>query len=319
MKFLTGLFSALALMLLVANPAQAQSPHTFVSGSGSDTNDCLRATPCQTFTGAIAKTSVNGEITCLDTADFSVVTIVKSVTIDCHENSATNLYASTVGITIQFDNFVAPEETQRTVRLRNIALNGFTFGNGGIRITGAVAGTTVIIEDCVIDGNRGSTGRGIDDQRTGGGRLIVTNTTIRNNSGAGISVLPASGSSNIQVLLYNVRSYRNGTGAQFGNLTRVAIDQSAFTANTGAGVLTVTGAIVSVDRSMVSHNATGLQTSGGGTIAVANSNIQFNTAQGVKESGGSIFSFGNNRIGFNADLVTPLTKAGSASNDFGQQ
>jgi hypothetical protein len=175
-----------------------------------------------------------------------------------------------------------------------------------------------MIEDCVIDGHAAPPGRAIDDQRSNGGKLIVTNTTIRNNAGAGISVLPAGGSSNIQVLLNNVRAYNNGTGAQFGNLTRVMIDQSAFDGNAGAGILTVAGAIVSVDRSTITHNANGVQTNGG-AISVANSNIQFNTSQAVNNGGGTVVSFGNNRIAFNASAGTAPTPAGAASSDLGQQ
>jgi hypothetical protein len=76
---------------------------------------------------------------------------------------------------------------------------------------------------------------------------------------------------------------------------------------------------VSVDRSTITHNANGLQTSGGGTITIANSNIQLNTSQGVNVSGGTIVSFGNNRIAFNASPGTVPTAAGAVSNDLGQE
>jgi hypothetical protein len=320
MKVISAVGSMLASMLVLAGPTQAQGNLiTFVSGNGSDNNSCVRDAPCLTFSGAIAKTAVNGEMNCLDVSGFGSVVITKSITIDCHGLLAGSYYLGGTGVTIQFDSFNTSTDITKTVRLRNINFNGVQFSQSGVRITGAVTDTTVLIEDCVIDGNAGGNARGIDDARTGSGRLLVNNTTIRNNSGAGISVLPAGGASNIQVLLNNVRSLHNGTGAQFGNLTRVAIDQSAFTANAGAGILTVAGAIVSVDRSTITHNANGLQTSGGGTITVANSNIQFNTSQGVNASGGSVLSFGNNRIAFNASPGTVPTAAGAVSNDLGQQ
>ena len=41
-------------MLPVAAPAQAQVTRTWVSGTGNDNNTCSRASPCQTFTGALA-------------------------------------------------------------------------------------------------------------------------------------------------------------------------------------------------------------------------------------------------------------------------
>jgi hypothetical protein len=214
-----------------------------------------------------------------------------------------------------FDSF---NDTRRTVILRNLGLTGGEQGTNSIQINSTNAtGTTVVVDDCLIQGNFLTVGRGIDDRRAAGGKLIVTNTTIRNNTGAGISVIPASGSANIQVLLNSVRSYHNGTGAQFGNLTRVMVDQSTFSANNGAGILTVAGAVVNVDRSTISHNANGVQAVGG-VIALANSNITLNTSQGVNVSGGSVVSFGNNRIAFNASPGTAPSPAGAASSDLGQ-
>jgi hypothetical protein len=255
----------------------------------------------------------------MDAGNFNAVTITKSITIDCNTVPGGVIYNSVDlnGINIDFDSF-GPGDVRKTVRLRNLNLNGLDTGSTGVRITGALTGTTVILEDFDIEGNFANSGRGIDDQRSGGGKLIVTNTTIRNNGGAGVSVLPASGSSNIQVLLNNVRSYANGTGAQFGNLVRAMIDQSAFTANTGAGILTVAGAVVDVDRSTMSHNANGVQAVGG-LIALANSNIKLNTSQGANVTGGTVVSFGNNRIAFNASPGTAPSPAGAASSDLGQQ
>ena len=324
MKLIFGPFAAvcaaIALMLAVPNSAQAQSSRTWVSINGNDANTCTRTSPCQTFQGAITKTAVNGEINCLDAGDFNPVAIIKSVTIDCREafNSINSANFSS-GIAIQFENFNG-SDSQRTVILRHLGISGTTAGFIGIAITGGsnVPGTTVIIEDCVIQGMRFGTGRGIDDARGGGGRLIVKNTTIQNNSGAAISVLPTSNSVNVQVLLDNVRGNASGTGAQFGNLVRAAIVQSTFDANLGAGILTVSGAIANIDRSTMSHNANGVQAAGG-IITLANSNITLNTSQAVNVSGGSVVSFGNNRIAFNASPGTTPSAAGAASSDLGQQ
>jgi hypothetical protein len=291
-----------------------------VSGVGDDANPCSRTAPCKTFAGAISKTALNGEINCLDPPGFGAVTITKSITIDCHEIFASILHTATNGPNIPFDNFTAVGEVRKTVRLRNINFNGADSGLVAIRITGGAnsAGSAVIIEDCIMDGNFGGNARGISDERSGGGKLIVTNTTIRDLGGAGISVIPAAGSTNIQVLLNNVRAYRAGTGAQFGNGVRAMIDQSAFDGNAGAGILTVAGAIVNVNRSVMSHNANGVQTSGGGSIVLSNSDITLNTTQGVNVNGGTVTSFGNNRISNNAAVGTTPTLIGSTSNPSGQ-
>jgi hypothetical protein len=307
-------------MFFVAGPAHAQASRTWVSGVGDDANPCSRTAPCKTFAGAISKTALNGEINCLDPGGFGAVTITKSITIDCHEIFASILNASVNGVNIAFDNFTAAGEVRKTVRLRNINFNGVDTGLSGVRITGGTnsANSTVVIEDCLIDGNFGGLARGIDDTRSNGGRLIVTNTTIRNLGGGGFSVMPASGSVNIQVLLNNVRGYHAGTGAQFGSGTRVMIQDSAFTGNAGAGVLAQSGAIVNVNRSVMSHNANGVQTTAGGTITLSNSDIAFNTTNGVL-NGGTVNSFGNNRISNNASPGSAPTLIGSTSNPTGQQ
>jgi hypothetical protein len=318
MKFLISLFSALALVLSVAGPAQAQgNARSWVSSTGSDSNGCSRELPCATFTRAVATAGVGGEINCVDAGSFNPVAITKSITIDCHDVFAGVRFTG-IGILIDFATFAA-DDTLKRVRLRNMSLGGIDAGQFGIKITGAnSAGSTIFIEDSLIDGNNLSTARGIDDTRSGGGKLIVKNTTIRNYIGAAISVLPAGGSANIQVFLDNVRAQATGTGAQFGNLVRATIDQSAFVGNAGAGILAASGAIVNVDRSTMTQNANGVQAAGG-VIVLSNSNISLNTSQGINISGGSVFSFGNNRIVFNASPGTAPSPAGSASSDLGQQ
>jgi hypothetical protein len=73
------------LLWLHIATVHAQATWTWVSGIGDDANPCARTAPCKTFAGAISKTAVNGEINCLDPGGFGVVTITKSITIDCHE------------------------------------------------------------------------------------------------------------------------------------------------------------------------------------------------------------------------------------------
>jgi hypothetical protein len=178
---LTLLATSFAILLQAA-PVHAQAFRTWVSGVGDDANPCSRTAPCKTFAGAISKTAVNGEINCLDPGGFGAVTITKSITIDCHEAFGSILNAGTNGINIPFDNFAATD-ARKTVRLRNINFNGADTGLIGIRITGGgvVAAGSVIIEDCLIDGNfGGTTPLGIFDQRISGGKLFVSNTTVRN-------------------------------------------------------------------------------------------------------------------------------------------
>jgi hypothetical protein len=176
-------------------PAQAQACRTWVSGVGDDVNPCSRTAPCKTFAGAISKTATNGEINCLDPAGFGTLTITKSITVDCRWTQGGVLNSGLNAFNIAFNSFAATD-TQKSVRLRGVNTQGFNSGTGGVRITGGtVTGGVVVIEDSVIDGNFAGNARGVSDERTAGGELYIINTTIRNNGGTGIVVLPAAGTS----------------------------------------------------------------------------------------------------------------------------
>jgi hypothetical protein len=76
---------AAALALAVALPAasaQAQSPRTFVSAAGSDSNPCTFAAPCRHFQAAVTATTVGGEVDALDPAGYGPITITQAITIE---------------------------------------------------------------------------------------------------------------------------------------------------------------------------------------------------------------------------------------------
>src|SRR5262245_2482191 len=154
---------------------------TWVSGVGDDVNPGSRTAPCKTFAGAISRTANPGEIDCLDPGGFGAVTITKSVTLDGTGTFGSILASGTTGVIINGAGI--------NVTLRDLSINGVGANAGitGIRIVNAA---NVHIIDCMIFGfTSGATGKGIDDQRTGGGRLWVVNTVIRDNS-IGIQVKP---------------------------------------------------------------------------------------------------------------------------------
>jgi hypothetical protein len=304
--------------LMQAAPAHAQASRTWVSGVGDDVNPCSRTAPCKTFAGAISKTALNGEINCLDPGGFGTVTITKSITIDCHEIFAGVLNAGLNGINIPFDSFNTAGEVRFTVRLRNLNFNGFQTGTGGVRVTGGAThpGGAVFVEDCLIDGNFAGNARGISDERTGGGELYVSNTTIRNNGGTGIVVLPASGSTRIDAMLDNVRSQNNAAGVAINNGAKAMIFRSVFSGNTNTGIdVEGAGAEANVDESISSSNGTGVFTANGGVMRLSNTTVAFNKTNGA---GGTINSYTNNRFFGNAgaNVTTPI---GGPSTPTGQQ
>jgi hypothetical protein len=298
---------------------QGQSIRTWVSGTGDDTNPCSRSQPCSTFSGAISKTAVNGEINCLTPGGFGAVTITKSITIDCHEVFAGANHSATQGVLINYDSF-AGTDVRKSVRLRNINYQGSDTGTRGVRIIGGSgsAGSKVHVQDCLIDGNFGSIGRGIEDTRSGGGSLLVTNTTIRNLSGTAISHAPPAGAARIDVAIDNVRIFNCLFGVAVGNGGNMVITNSVIASCVNAGLFAegpLVASTLHANNVVLNDNGIGIQQTSGGTIRVGNSEITNSTTNGTS---GTVNSYGNNRVAGNAG-VTTLTPVGLDSHDKGQQ
>jgi len=184
------------LSALISSAAQAQATRTWVSGVGDDVNPCSRTAPCKTFAGAISKTTAGGEISVLDPGGYGTVIIRKSLTIDGTGMLSSILAPITAtGITIDITQEKDPSIS--AVRLRGLSINGVGTGTNGINIKTA---GSVSVEDCVIDGFKGS---GIT---VVSGRVFVRNTTIRNNLTAGITVTAG------QVGIADVALVFNGVG-----------------------------------------------------------------------------------------------------------
>ena len=297
---------------LLASPANAQATRTWVSGVGDDVNPCSRTAPCKTFAGAISKTAINGEINCLDPGGFGTVTITKSLTIDCHEVFASALASGTTGIIINVATGNA-DDPQRTVRLRNININGAGASGAvgtrtgliGIRILSAA---TVFIDDVLISD---FTQQGINDVRGVGGELYVTNTIVRNNTLSGI-VVNGTGTG-VNAMLDNVKLLNNGFGLAVGGTNSAVVRRSVISGN-ATGIEVDPNGVVSVDNSSISGNDNGVQTFG--TIRLSNNDIFRN---GTAFINNSAIVYGNNRVLGNTTIGTAATPAGAPSNTFGQQ
>jgi hypothetical protein len=315
-----GFAAASLVVLFAAAPAHAQT-RTWVSGVGNDANPCSRTAPCKTFAGAISKTAINGEINCLDPGGFGAVTITKSITIDCHEVFASILNAGTNGINIPFDSFGAAD-ARKTVRLRNINFNGVDSGINGIRITGGavIAAGVVIIEDCTIDGNFGGAARGISDERTTGGELYVSNTTVRNTGIFGIAISSGVPGQRIDATFDNVRVQNtNNIGIFIGNNGRVLINRAVVTGNVQIGIGVngqLSAAEVNISNSEISNNGLGVGNLGGTTtIRLNNNDISFNTTA----FSGTTQSHVNNRVRGNTAVGPAPTAIGAVTNPTGLQ
>jgi hypothetical protein len=320
------LLSALALplvFLLQLAPVHAQASRTWVSGVGDDVNPCSRTAPCKTFAGAISKTAVNGEIDCLDPGGFGTLTITKSITLDCHQTLGSVLNAGTNGITVAYDSF-AVGDVRKAVRLRGLSIQGADTGVIGIRITGTTnsAGSAVFVDQCLIDGDYGGTAKGISDERSGGGELYITDTTVRNTSAVGVVINPlagASGGARIDASIDNIRVQNSNYGFTAGSGAHVMITRSVFSGSTLAGIEAegpFSATQVNVEGSVTSNNGTGVQNGGGSiTIVLSNTDVTFN-GTGIT---GAVQSFGNNRVSGNGTAGTTPTAVGPTSPANGQE
>jgi hypothetical protein len=275
--------------------ANAQATRTWVSGVGDDVNPCSRTAPCKTFAGAISKTAANGEINALDPGGFGTINITKSLVIDgVNPGMASILAAGTTGVIV---NALSTD----TVILRNLTINGAGTGVNGIRILSAKA---VYIENCVIfnfTGSNASTGRGITDERSTGGALYISDTTVEKNVQSNIVINPTLGGPGIIATLDHVRllgSTSNSGLAVLGG-SKVVISNSVVNGNFNFGIVAeanVAGTNVNVDSCTISNNATGVATTTNSPIIRIANNVITGNSTGVNIISGSIVSNGNNRI-----------------------
>jgi hypothetical protein len=113
--------------LTLVSAAQAVSPRTFVSSTGSDTNtasNCARTSPCRTFASAYSVTSAGGDIVALDAAGYGTLTITSGVNILGTEGAFISVGTGTTGITVN-----AGSGSGNLVVLRNLQFTGADAAN----------------------------------------------------------------------------------------------------------------------------------------------------------------------------------------------
>jgi hypothetical protein len=262
-----------------------------VSGVGDDVNPCSRTAPCKTFAGAISKTAAGGEINCLDPGGFGAVTIIKSMTIDCHYTEGGAL-AGGNGIVVNM-----PAQTDVTV-IRGLDIFGVNPPSNGIRF---INQGSLHIQDTVIRRFNAASSFGVSfAPSTGLGQLYMTNVTVTQNgngaTGGGINLQPSGAAGFARASLRDVRVDGNANAGIFVNTT----------GNVGG-----LGVAVHIDNSRIA-GTTGtalhlLQPGGVGGIfgIITNSTISYNTGAGILSNGVTNFIAGNNTITGNA------TSAGS--------
>ncbi len=310
MRFRSILLTSAAVLFCTASMS-AQISHTWVSGSGSDSNPCTFASPCASFSGALSNTTAGGTITAKDAGDFGFVVINQSVTID-----GSNLGAITGpngeiiikdGVNVTVQNLTINEanswndinvQSGGTLIVDNCRLSnsgtggGIYFGgagtlivensridNGGIFINGDAA-ENVVVKNTVIDApanTSGGVGFYVSDAGAGPVKASLQNVTIQGVGGP--AVITFSGVTEITGSVLT----QSGYGVMALNGSTVSVASSMITAN-GTGVCSATGAKVRLDNNDIYDNTTAIDNCGGivktstsnktsGTIAITASDI----------------------------------------------
>ena len=243
------LFAAFLLLAGLGAPAHAQATRTWVSGVGDDVNPCSRTAPCKTFAGAISKTAAGGTISVLDPAGYGAVTITKSISILTDPAFGSILNPGTHGVIVN----AGANDT--------VLLDGLTFdgGNGqglsGIRF---LAGKSLTVRNCLIDGQRGSPGVGIDIANSAGAANVVVSNCLITANGIGVRAKPT------------------GAGSAKVMLDRVVVDGS-----TGAGVLAEQGSNIRLTNTVITNNTPGISATGNGNlVSLGNNTVIGNTPNG---------------------------------------
>jgi hypothetical protein len=286
---------AVAVFVFAGTPAYAQATRTWVSGVGDDANPCSRTAPCKTFAGAISKTAPAGEINVLDPGGFGAVTITKPITISSQGFEAGVLVSGTNGIIVSVPN------ATDTVILRGLDIEGLGTGISGITV---LTGGNVFVENTSINN---FTDSGIKFTTTvAGSSLHVSNCYIRDNgnfgasNGQGILVGPTAAAS-IDVELTRVTRNVAGLIATGGS---ISVTNSVFASNAFAGLSGANSPVImNVEKSVVTHNGTGVRCNSGAVVRLGNMSITDNPA--TLAGTGTCQSFKNNDIDV-AVAVTPI-------------
>jgi hypothetical protein len=306
---LTLLVTAL-VGLLPAAPAQAAAARTFVSATGSDSNNCTNVlTPCRHLATAYAATAANGEIYVLDPANYGALTITGPVSIEGHG------WASIAPVTGQIASTINANSGDK-INIIGVVLDGTAIAStNGILFN---AGGSLTVRDSVI---RNFTLIGISFQpnTSNQSQFFVSNTLVSDNGGDAINISPA-GSGTINGVVDHVQMENNsGVGLfvnQANQAINVSVGGSVIADNQSDGISAVWGSgpgvSIMVRNSTISHNASvGLEVDGtGATIRVTRSTITGNNT-GWAASVGVVLSYGDNNIDGNTNVNTeppnPLT------------
>jgi hypothetical protein len=331
MRKLALSLTALGTILIPAShgaPAWAQNQKSWVASNGIDSATCgARPTPCKTFQFAHNHTNPGGEVSVVDSGDYGMVNISKSISIVAEGVEASILATgNNIGVYIQAG-------ANDVVQLRGLTIDGGGTGRTGISFNEVGA---VHVAKCLIKnfaGNLPQQGFGIYFGAQIAGELYVSDTVMINNGsasdGGGILILPVQPVP-IKVVLNRIEANNNFSGIKAdggpvqasGSIMNINVRDSVVAGNTTNGIVATASAgrgtvRMTLDRVTAANNGGNVPTSGGvasdganSTIRITNSTVTGNFNGLRISNGGTLTSFGNNNVIDNSVDGMPSTIAG---------
>jgi Right handed beta helix region len=312
MKYTTA-FAAVGLALavtLAALPAQATNLRSYVSGNGSDANNCASNTPCRTLAYALTQTTPGGEIDILDAAGYGTLVIDRAISI-------VNDGVGTAGVKPPSGGFgiVINAGVNDAVSLRGLSIEGNGVGVVGIQFN---TGKSLTIENCVI---RHMINDGIDFNPNGASSFSMSNSLVSDNGLSGVAVAP-TGSAAVIAVFNRVDVSNNAyqgiyiEGTNSTGTLKATVYNSVAANNVAVGIYAAsfTGkapTTLTVFHSVSAYNAYGILASGTGATLRADNMVATGNANGwAAQSGGVLQSYGNNAIdGNTANETAPPSVA----------
>jgi len=309
-RWLCSLCIAVCIPLKTAN---AGFQETWMSGTGSDSNQCTRMAPCATFKQALSQTAAGGQINVVDAGDFLPVIIDKSIRIanDTSGTAAISFLPFCINTCTGTAFIVIAAGPSDVVTLRGLTINSTEnfSGNYGVYVENA---SQVNIEKCVIR-NNSSSGIGLAPNAGGGtlassiGLKIEDTIVTGAGSGANITSLPSLPMN----ATISRSSFQNNVGGGIkidgtsGGPIKVAITDSSISLNGSNGMNAVSGPSgnvrVNLIRDVIASNAlAGVQSNqsngGSASVTVNQSVLSSNGSAWNIVGGATLLSYQNNEV-----------------------
>ena len=280
-------------------------PKTYVSNTGSDTEDCssvVRA--CGSFQHALTQTAAGGEVTVVNTGNYGPFEAFRSVGITNDGAGEASVLASSQ------EAVLINAGVGQVISLRGLVIDGQYAASSGIFVNSASA---VHIQNCVIRNFQGANSWGIaylpDSSNS---QLFVSDTIIFNKGSSsltgGILIEPQNPSTSANLVLDRVHLENNVDGLLIDGIltsgagSHVVVRDSVISGNAANGIhaLTIAGkspAFAFVEHSsMVNNGQSGIRADGPGATVLLNDNTITRNGAGISAVNGSqLISYGNNK------------------------